>query len=66
MKVSDHFHPLATLPLGQELMIPMHRLWQVPDLVFVKGEAENPSTSWESKPAFSGPTGYPTYPYQIC
>jgi len=26
MKVSGHFHPLATLPLGQELMIPMHRL----------------------------------------
>lgn len=26
MEVSGHFHPLATLPLGQELMMPMHRL----------------------------------------
>lgn len=26
MKVSGQFHPLATLPLGQELTIPMHRL----------------------------------------
>jgi hypothetical protein len=40
--------------------------WQVPELVFVKGEEENLFPCKESKPSFSGHTDYPTWSHKFC